>query len=169
MLFPLSKNLLGQLNSPWEKICFLLGTIIFGQLIFAPPLMAYSVAENKIFAIGPYAFKLELQVAGKGSFKKNPALPVSSLKVKIKNERASSEILKLKAIRIFQEAEVYQDIETQGFIISPGKWVTKFYRLSRRVNVLVTKRGFIAMEFENFSIRFYPWEKKFQGPLEKST
>lgn len=147
-----------------KKFFLTLLLIIFGQLIFNGELLAYAIAERKIFAVGSYAFKLEIQISGKGSFKKSRSLPVTSLKVKIKNERASSEVLKVKAIRIFQDPAVYQDIETKIFRISPGQWVTKYFRLSRRGNHLITAQGFVAIEFEDFSVRFYPWARKFQGP-----
>lgn len=149
---------------PFKKLPLILGITLLFQLIFNVELLAYSITENKIFAIGPYAFKLEIQVSGPGNLKKGSSLTVSSLKVKIKNDRASSQDLKVKAIRIFQEPMVYQDVETKAFIIPPGKWTTKYFRLSRRSNHPITSQGFISIEFENFSIRFRLWEKKFQGP-----
>ncbi len=148
----------------FKKIYLISGITFLFLLIFNKTVSAYSVTESKIFAIGPYAFKLEIHISGKGSFKKSSMLPVSSLKIKIKNDRASSQDLKVKAIRIFQEPTVHQDIETKAFVIPPGNWKTKYFRLSRRGHHFITPQGFIAVEFENFSIRFRLWERKFQGP-----
>jgi len=149
---------------PFKKLHLILGITFLFQFIFNPDLLAYSVAESKIFAVGPYAFKLEIQISGKGNLKKSSSLPVSSLKIKIKNDRASSQALKVKAIRIFQEPMVYQDVETKAFVVPPGKWTTKYFRLSRRSNHSITPQGFISIEFDNFSVRFRLWERKFQGP-----
>jgi len=152
--------------APYLKRAFLaLGLIIILQVGLSPDLSAFSVSDNKIFAEGPYAFKLEIQVSGKGSLKKAPN-SISALKVKIKNERASSEVLKVKSIRVFQESSVYRDIETREFTIAPGQWVTKYYRLSKRPKPILSEKGFIEVTFGNFIIRFYPREKKFQGPIK---
>ncbi len=147
-----------------KKLSLISGITFLLLLIFNKALLAYSVTESKIFAVGPYAFKLEIKISGKGNLKKSSVLPVSSLKIKIKNDRASSQVLKVKAIRIFQDPTVHQDIETKAFVIPPGNWKTKFFRLSRRGSHSITPQGFIAIEFENFSIRFRLWERKFQGP-----
>lgn len=147
---------------PLKKLLLLLGITFLFQLMFNNELFAYSVTESKIFAVGPYAFKLEIQISGKGNLKKSSSLPISSLKIKIKNDRASSQDLKIKAIRIFQEPMVHQDVETKAFIIPPGKWATKYFRLSRRGNHSITTQGFISIEFENFSVRFQVWERKIQ-------
>lgn len=153
---------------PRKKLHLILGITFLFQFFFNTELLAYSISESKIFAVGPYAFKLEIQISGQGNLKKSSSLSVSSLKIKIKNDRASSQDLKVKAIRIFQDSTLYKDIETKAFAISPGKWTTKYFRLSRRGNHSLTPQGFISIEFENFSVRFRLWEKKFQGPINGS-
>lgn len=148
---------------PFKKLLLLLGIIFLLPLMFNNELFAYSVTESKIFAVGSYAFKLEIQISGKGNLKKSSSLPISSLKIKIKNDRASSQDLKVKAIRIFREPMVYQDVETKAFVIPPGNWTTKYFRLSRRGKHSITPQGFVSIEFENFSIHFRVWERKFQA------
>lgn len=139
----------------------------FLGLIFLPADLGafYSISETQIFSQGPYAFKMEIQFNGTGTSKKKP-LQMSSLKVKIKNDRASSEVLKIKTIRVFLETNVYQDIETLGYPITPGQWVTKFYRLPKGKRPVLSDRGFIEIAFENFTVQFYPRDRKFSGPLK---
>ncbi|MBM4332896.1 MAG: hypothetical protein FJ117_17065 [Deltaproteobacteria bacterium] len=145
--------------------CISLGLMLFGQIGLASDLHAYSVVEAKIFREGPYAIKLELQVSGPGSLQKEQ-IQISSLKVKIRNEKASSEVLKIKNIRAFQEPQVYKDIETKGYSVSPGQWVTKFYRLPKGKRPLLSDRGFIEIAFDNFTVQFNPRERKFKGPFK---
>ncbi len=137
-----------------------------GQFLLPPDLAAfYSISETQVFSSGPYAFKMEIQFNGTGSLKKKP-IQMSSLKVKIKNDRASSEVLKVKTIRAYPEAKIYQDIDTLGYPISPGQWVTKYYRLSKGKRPFLRDGGFIEIAFENFTIHFYPRERKFSGPVK---
>ena len=140
-----------------------LGLLFLLQISLASDLHAFSIAGTKKFREGPYTLQLEIQVKGPGKVRKNP-IQISSLKVKIKNERASSQVLKVKAIRAFQEPKIYNDIETRGYSISPGQWVTKNFRLSKEKKPFLSDQGFIAIVFENFNIQFSPRERKFQGP-----
>ncbi len=135
------------------------------SMVFAGDLLAFSINETRIFSTGPYAFKMEISINGTGSLKKRP-LKMTSLKVKMKNDRASSEILRVKTIRAFTVEKVYQDIETQGFTISPAQWVTKYYRLRKEKQPTFSERGYIEIAFENFTIQFNPRERKFQGPIK---
>jgi hypothetical protein len=107
---------------------------------------------------------MEVQVNGRGSVKKAP-FRITSLKVKIKNERASSEILKVITIRVYTDPVVYTDIETRGFSVSPTQWVTKYYRLRKEKQPLVNDKGFIEISFENFSVVFSPQERRFLSPF----
>ena len=118
-----------------------------------------------MFSEGPYLFKMEIQVHGSGSVRKNP-IRMASLKVKIKNDRASSQVLKVKTIRAFLQPQVYQDIETAGFPVTPAQWVTKYYRLSKQKQPLLGESAHIEIAFEDFIIRFDPQQKKFHGPLK---
>jgi hypothetical protein len=144
---------------------FALGLLFLLQISFSSDLQAFSIAETKIIREGPYTLKLEIQVSGPGKLRKNP-IQISSLKVKIKNERASSEVLKVKAIRAYQEPKIYKDIETAGYPISPGQWVTKYFRLPKGKKFFLNDQGFIEIVFENFTIQFSPRERKFKGPLK---
>ncbi len=118
-----------------------------------------------MFSEGPYLFKMEVQVYGSGSPKKNP-MPMTSLKVKIKNDRASSKPLVVKSIRAYLDPQIYQDIETKGYPISPAQWVTKYYRLPKRNQPLMGEQASIEIAFDTFTIRFKPRERKFQGPIK---
>lgn len=144
---------------------FTLGLLFLVQVSFSSDLQAFSIAETKIFRQGSYTLKLEIQVSGRGKLRKNP-VQLSSLKVKIKNERASSEVLKVKTIRAYQEPKVYKDIETREYSISPGQWVTKYFRLPKGKKPFLSDQGFLEIVFENFTIQFSPRERKFQGPLK---
>jgi hypothetical protein len=107
---------------------------------------------------------MEIQVNGRGSVKKAP-FRITSLKVKIKNERASSEILKVKTVRVYTDPLVYTDIETRGFSVSPTQWVTKYYRLRKEKQPLVNDKGFIEIAFEDFAVIFSPQEHRFLPPV----
>ena len=147
---------------PLSKALFALGLLGFMPIGFSSDLQAFSVAETQMFRQDRYIFKLEVQAAGPGKLRRE-MIQLSSLKVKIKNERASSEVLKVKAIRAFQEPPIFKDIETRSFSISPGQWVTKYYRLSKGRKPFLSERGFIAIVFENFTIQFSPQERKFKA------
>jgi hypothetical protein len=133
---------------------------LFMPMVLTADLSAFTITEASHFKEGPYTFKMEVQVNGRGSVKKTP-FRITSLKVKIKNERASSEILKAKTIRVYLDASVYTDIETRGFSVSPTQWVTKFYRLRKEKQPLLSDKGFIEIAFENFAIIFSPQERRF--------
>ncbi len=141
-----------------------LGAVLFSYLLLVPDLWAFSISENQMFSEGPYLFKMEVEVNGHGSPKKNP-LRMTSLKVKIKNDRASSQPLKVKSIRAYLDPQIYQDIETKGFPIIPAQWVTKYYRLPKGKQPLLGEQASIEIAFETFTIRFNPRERKFQGPM----
>jgi len=134
-------------------------------MALCPDASAFTVIESRIFADGPYLFKLEVQVYGSGSSKKLP-LRVNSVKVKIKNERASSKTLEVKAVRAYLDPQVYRDIETVGYPVTPGQWVTKYYRLSKEKRPLLGEQGFIQIVFDGFTIAFNPKERKFHGPVK---
>jgi len=149
-----------------RNICCTSGLGLF--FLFTLPtadLFALSVDETKTFREGPFLFKMEIQVHGSGSLKKTKPFRITSLKVKIKNERDSSEALKVKSIRAYIEPKIYGDIETRGFSVSPAQWVTKYYRLRKGKQPSFGDKGYIEIAFENFVIRFDPRERKFQGPL----
>ncbi len=110
---------------------FALGLLFLLQISFSSDLQAFSIAETKIFREGPYTLKLEIQVSGPGKLRKNP-IQISSLKVKIKNERASSEVLKVKAIRAYQEPKIYKDIETRGLPHLPRTVGDEIFPLTQR-------------------------------------
>ncbi len=135
------------------------------SVLFTSDLGAFTIIENKMFSEGPFLFKIEVQVYGSGSAKKNP-MRMTSLKVKIKNDRASSQSLTVKNIRAFMEPQVYQDIETKGYPIAPSQWVTKYYRLSKGKQPILGENASIEVDFESFKIKFHPREKKFQGPIK---
>ena len=143
------------------------GAIFLGFFFFLfshPEAAAFSASEAKLFHHGPFAFKMELSITGNGSLKKSNPIPITSLKIKVKNEKASSEILKIKAIRVYIAPTVFRDIETREFTVSPGQWVTKYFRLRKEVQPLLGEKGYVEIAFENFSIQFNPRERKFQGP-----
>jgi hypothetical protein len=142
--------------------------IALGFALFVPPLLAadlwaFTIVETSNFREGPYSFKMEVQVNGRGSLKKAP-FRITSLKAKIKNERASSEVLKVKTIRVYTDPAVYTDVETRGFSVSPTQWVTKYYRLRKGAQPLVHAKGFIEIAFENFAVIFIPQERRFLAP-----
>jgi hypothetical protein len=144
-----------------RKALFALGFFLFLQISFSSDLQAFSISETKKFREGPYTLQVEIQVTGPGKAKRNP-MQVSSLKVKIKNERVSSQVLKVQSIRAFQEPKIFTDIETRGYSISPGQWVTKYFRLPKGKKPSLSNEGFIQIVFENFNIQFNPRERKFQ-------
>ncbi len=133
-------------------------------IFLIPDLWAFSLTENKMFSEGPYLFKMEVEVNGRGSPKKKP-MRMTSLKVKIKNDRASSKPLTVKSIRAYLDPQIYQDIETKGYPITPAQWVTKFYRLPKGKQPLLGEQASIEIAFDTFIIRFNPRERKFQGPM----
>lgn len=140
-----------------------LGFTLFVSLVLSVDLWAFTIVEASHFEEGPYTFKMEVQVNGRGRIKKAP-FRITSLKVKIKNERASSEILKVKTIRVYTDPGVYSDIETRGYSVSPTQWVTKYYRLRKEKQPLVNDKGFIEIAFESFSVIFSPQERRFLSP-----
>jgi hypothetical protein len=135
------------------------------QMVLSPDLPAFTIIENKVFTEGPFQFKLEVQVYGRGSAKKLP-MAVSSVKVKIKNEKRSSKTLEVKAVRAYLAPQVFQDLETKGYPVTPGQWVTKYYRLPKEKRPLLGEQGFVQVVFDGFTITFSPRERKFQGPLK---
>ena len=147
------------------RIAFVAGGLtLFLQMVPFNDLWAFSINETKIVKQSPYAFKMEVQVHGRGNWKKGP-VRMTSLKVKIKNEKAGSEILKVKTIRVYPEPKVYTDVETVGYSIHPGNWGTKYYRLPKAKQPILSPDGYIEISFENFAIQFNPRERKFEGPL----
>jgi hypothetical protein len=153
------------LNLRWRTISLALAVFFLGQMALSPDLSAFTIIENKTFAEGPFLFKLEVQVYGGGSSKK-PPLRVNSVKLKIKNERASSKTLEVKAVRAYLTPQAHQDIETRGYPITPGQWVTKYYRFPKEKRPLLTEQGFIQIAFDGFTITFNPRERRFQGPMK---
>jgi hypothetical protein len=141
-----------------------LGFTLLVPLVLSADLWAFTIVESSHFQEGPYTFKMEVQVNGRGSVKKAP-FRITSLKVKIKNERASSEILKVRTIRVYTDPLVYTDIETRGFPVSPIQWVTKYYRLRKEKQPLVSDKGFIEITFEGFAVIFSPQEHRFLSPF----
>jgi hypothetical protein len=142
--------------------------VLLGLLLFCFPVSearAFSASESKLFHHGPYAFKMEISLNGNGSLKKANPIPVSSLKLKIKNEKANSEALKVKTIRVYLAPGVFRDIETRDFSVTPGQWVTKYFRLRKETQPLLGEKGYVEIGFENFSIQFHPRERKFHGPV----
>ena len=146
-------------------ICAALAAFFSLQMVLSPDLPAFTIIENKVFTEGPFQFKLEVQVHGRGSAKKLP-MAVSSVKVKIKNEKRSSKTLEVKAVRAYLDRQVFQDIETRGYPVTPGQWVTKYYRLPKEKRPLLGEQGFVQVVFDGFTITFSPRERKFQGPLK---
>jgi hypothetical protein len=142
-----------------------LGLTIFLQTILFADLRAFTVVETKNFREGSLTFKMEVQVYGRGNLKKGP-ITMSSLKVKMKNEKAGPENLKVKTIRVYAEPNVYMDLETLGYPISPRQWVTKYYRLKKNKQFIMKESGYIEIAFENFTILFNPRQRNFQGPLK---
>ena len=149
----------------WKKTLLALAVSLLLQTGLIPDVSAFTIIENRIFAEGPFLFKLEVQVYGSGRAKK-PPLRVSSVKVKVKNQRASSKTLEIKAIRAYTGPEVYKDLETKGYSVTPGQWVTKYYRLSKDNRPLLGEKGFIQIAFDGFTIQFTPQDRKFQGPIK---
>ncbi len=147
-----------------KTICILLALFFIFQMAFSPGLLAFTIIEKKTFNEGPHLFMLEVQVYGSGSSKKIP-MRVNSVKVKIKNERASSKVLEVKAVRAYLEPQVFQDLETRGYPVSPGQWVTKYYRFPKEKRPLLGEKGFIQIAFDGFTLTFNPKERKFLGPL----
>jgi len=143
----------------------LLGFPLLLQMVLPTDLWAFSIIEEKKFNENSYVFRLEIQVYGSGKLKKG-MLRISSLKVKIKNENAGSGILQVKTIRAYQQPSVFQDIETRGFCVSPAQWVTKYYRLRKEKQPLLSNSGYIEVAFQNFSIQFNPRQRKFHGPIK---
>jgi hypothetical protein len=142
-----------------------LALFFFLQMAFSPGLFAFTIIEKKTFNEGPFLFKLEVQVYGSGSAKKIP-LRVNSVKVKIKNERASSKALGVKAVRAYRDSQLFQDIDTKGFPVAPGQWVTKYFRFPKDTRPQLGGEGFFQVIFEDFTITFSPRERKFLGPLK---
>jgi len=135
------------------------------QIVLSPGLPAFTIIENKVFTEGPFQFRLEVQVYGRGSAKKLP-MSVSSVKVKIKSEKRSSETLEVKAVRAYLDRQVFQDLETKGYPVTPGQWVTKYYRFPRGKRPLLGEQGYVQVAFDGFTITFSPRERKFLGPLK---
>ncbi len=123
---------------------------------------AFYISETKEFHEGPYTFKIEIQVYGRGSPKRNP-MRITSVKVKIKNEKASSDVLRVVGIRAFPASDTRRDIDNLGYAISPAQWVTKFYRLPKERQPLFSRDGFFQVEFEKFAIRFSPRDRRFEA------
>ena len=128
-----------------------------------PHLFAFTIIEKKAFTEGSFQFKLEVQVYGSGSAKKTP-MRVNSVKVKIKNERVSPKTLEVKAVRAYLAPQAFQDIDTRGFPVTPGQWVTKYYRIPKEKRPLLGEQGFVQVVFDGFTIAFSPRERKFVGP-----
>ncbi len=147
-----------------KAICILLALFFLSQMAFSPSLLAFTIIEKRTFNEGPLLFMLEVQVYGSGSSRKIP-MRVNSVKVKIKNERASSKVLEVKAVRAYLEPQVFQDLETRGYPVSPGQWVTKYYRFPKEKRPLLGEKGFIQIAFDGFTLTFNPKERKFLGPL----
>jgi hypothetical protein len=145
-------------------ICLLVAFSL--QMVLPANLQAFSIAKSKIFIAGEYTLQMEIRISGRNVGKKRIPFKMSSLKVKIKNKRASSNILKVRAIRAYLSPNVHQDIETKGYPISPGQWVTKYYRLPDEKRPIIGEQGYIEINFEHFTIRFNPRNRTFQGPAK---
>jgi hypothetical protein len=65
---------------------------------------------------------------------------------------------------VYAEPMVYTDIETLGYSVSPSQWVTKYYRLRKEKQPIVSDKGFIEISFENFTVLFSPQEHRFLAP-----
>jgi hypothetical protein len=148
-----------------RSLLIALGVALSLSTWLSSELHAFSITEKKMFTQGPYLFQLEVQVSGRGRSKKNP-MKMTALKVKIKNDRASSQTLMVKSIRAYLDPRIYQDIETAGYPITPGQWVTKYYRLPKEKQPLLGNEGLIEIVFDAFTIRFKTRERKFQGPAK---
>jgi len=135
------------------------------QMALSPDLLAFTIIETKAFNEGPFQFRLEVQVYGRGSARKLP-MTVKSIKVKIKNETRSAKTLEVKTVRAYLDRQVYQDIETRGYPVTPGQWVTKYYRISKDKRPLLGEQGFVQVAFDGFTITFSPRDRKFLGPLK---
>jgi hypothetical protein len=148
------------------SIFFISISIAFFAVFFVPAdSWAFTASEKQVFHQGPFAFKMEMFVKGNGSLKKQTSLPITSLKVKMKNERASSEPLKVKSIRVYIVSNVFRDVATREFAVTPGQWVTKNFHFRKELQPLLGEKGYIEVAFENFVIHFYPRERKFHGPI----
>jgi hypothetical protein len=152
----------GRLLNPMRAVLVLILPLF---LLLAGDLWALSITETRMFSEGPYLFKMEFQVQVRGSVRKNPS-PMTSLKIKIKNDRASSRPLVVKTIRVYLYPQVSQDIETRGYPITPSQWVTKYYRLPKDKQPLLGDQATIEVAFETFAVRFNPRTRKFQGPIK---
>ena len=155
----------GHLRSSLRALSLALGVLLFLHFFFLPDLWAFTIIEQAIFTEGPYRFRMEVQVYGRGKAKRNP-MEMTSLKVKIKNTRASSEDLEVKSIRVCPQPRVYHDLETKGFPITPAKWVTKYFRLPKEKQILLSEGAYIEIVFATFTIRFNPRNRNFQGPIK---
>lgn len=148
------------------RVAYILcGFILFLQMTWPADLGAFYISETQTFQEGPYTFKMEVQVYGRGNPKKNP-IRITSLKVKIKNGKGSPQALRVKAIRAYSGPQIHSDIETLGYTISPAQWVTKFYRLRKAQQPLLSDKGFFQIDFEGFAIRFNPRDRQFLGPTK---
>ncbi len=145
-----------------SAIAFFIALLL--SISFPAPVAAFSSSETTTFHQGPFAFKIEISVKGDGSLKKQAPLPITSIKLKMKNDRASSEVLRIKAIRVYASPTVFREVKTREFAVSPGQWVTKYFRLRKNSQVLLEEKGYIEIAFENFVIQFHPRERKFSGP-----
>jgi hypothetical protein len=155
------------MSKRFAKIGSGLGFVLLLQIIQPHPLPAFSITKAKLFSEGAYTFQMEILISGHNVAKKRMPFKMSSLKVKIKNKRASSEILKVQAIRAHLSPNAHQDIETKGYPIDPGQWVTKYYRLSEEKRPIIGEQGYIEIAFEHFTVRFNPRDRTFQGPIKK--
>jgi hypothetical protein len=139
--------------------------LIFGFVMFsAGEGKAFFVSEDKVFQQGPYRFRLELSLAGGGNLKKPGPLPLRSLKVKIKNGKESPGDLRVKTIRVYGAPNLFRDIAAGEFSVSPGRWVTKHFRLRKETRPPLGEKGYVQIDFEGFFIQYYPRERKFLGP-----
>jgi hypothetical protein len=141
-----------------------LGLALLLPLSWPGDLRAYTITEKSVFSQGPYSFQMEIQIHGSGNINKSP-LHMTSLKVKIRNERASTAPLHIKTIRAYIDPKVYNDIETRGYPIKRGNWVTKFYRLRKAQQPSLNDQGFIEIGLDGFIVRFSPRQRQFQVVL----
>lgn len=147
---------------PSFAICLLLVFLL--QTALPAKLQAFSISKSKIFTEGDYTLQMEIQISGRNVGKKRGPFKMSSLKVKIKNKRASSDSLKVRAIRVHLSPNSHQDMETKGYSISPGQWVTKYFRLPEENRPIIGEEGYIEIVFDHFTIRFNPRDRTFQEP-----
>jgi len=143
------------------------GLALILQMAQPNSLLAFSIVKSNVFTDGDQTFQVEIQISGSKVGKKKVPFKMSSLKVKIKNKRASSELLKVRAIRAYLSPHAHQDIETKGYPVSPGQWVTKYYRLPKEKRPIIGEEGYIEIDFEHFILRFNPRDRSFQGPARK--